>query len=266
MIQSFFRKFAQIASHRGPQRTTPTIAPSVPSDCRVYAIGDVHGQLRQLKSAVERIRGDARRNTTVGSRTIVIFLGDYVDRGEESAAVLDFLSTPLGEEAEWIFLSGNHEAAMLAFLDDPVRNAAWLGFGGIETLASYGILAPAAPASARSLRACRDLLNEGLPPTHLAFLRSLRDRFVCGDYIFVHAGLRPGIPLDRQNTEDLLWIREDFINKPMWHGKCVVHGHTIVKEAEIEPWRIGIDTGAYAGGPLTCLVLEGQSQQTLSFR
>jgi len=238
---------------------------SVPEKTCVYAVGDVHGQIGQLRRAVDWIVSRAREDARRGVASTVVFLGDYLDRGEDSRAVIDLLSTQVDEEfLRWVFLAGNHEAAMLAFLARPEENAAWLRFGGGETLANYGVRQPMG-MGARALRGCSADLAQAIPEAHLAFLRRLHPSFQCGDYLFVHAGVRPGIALDRQRLEDMLWIREAFLDHPQWHGKCVVHGHTIASQVTSLAWRIGLDTGAYAGGPLSCLALTGNGREIVGF-
>lgn len=254
---------------RGGKRGNPmprieTLA--VPAQTVVYAIGDIHGQIGQLHQAIKWIADRAAARTAPALDVKVVFLGDYVDRGEDSRAVLDCL---IGLEArfpliQWIFLAGNHEAAMLGFLDDPLEHAAWIGFGGAETLLNYGIRPPVG-SGARAIQKTRDQLCQSLPDSHLRFLRQLRHSHQCGDYFFVHAGLRPGVALHRQTPEDMLWIRDEFMNTPHWYGKCVVHGHTIETAPALHPWRIGIDSGAYCGGPLTCLVLTGNQRERIGF-
>ena len=238
----------------------------VPPHTTLYAIGDIHGQIGQVRQAIAWIVGRAAAQTGQALNSKVVFLGDYVDRGEDSRAVLDCLidletAFPM---IQWIFLAGNHEAAMLGFLDDPLEHAAWLDFGGTETLLNYGVRPPVG-LGARALQKTRDQLRQALPDAHLRFLRQLRHSHQCGDYLFVHAGLRPGVPLGRQAPEDMLWIRDEFMNKPHWYGKCVVHGHTIETPPTLHPWRIGIDSGAYCGGPLSCLILTGNHREIIGF-
>lgn len=239
---------------------------SVPAHTPTYAVGDVHGQISQLRAAIAWIVGRATEQAAQGLSPKVVFLGDYVDRGEDSRAVLDCLT---GVETEfpaiqWTFLAGNHEAAMLGFLDDPVEHAPWMDFGGAETLLSYGIRPPI-DTGVDALRKARDQLADTLPAAHLRFLRQLGHSHQWGDYLFVHAGLRPGVPLERQTTTDMLWIRNEFIDTPHWYGKCVVHGHTIETQPSLHPWRIGIDSGAYRGGPLSCLALTGNRREIVGF-
>lgn len=199
-------------------------------------------------------------------RLVVVFLGDYIDRGLESAGVIDRLAGPSPPRFERVFLRGNHEDAMLRFLEDVSTGPLWLGNGGDATLYSYGVrFQPGLPYDER-LAALQADLRARLPPAHLDFLRGLPCRHDEGDYLFVHAGIRPGVPIDMQSVEDMLWIREPFLSARADLGKVVVHGHTINAETtapEIRAHRIGIDTGAYATGKLTCLVLEGETRRFL---
>ena len=240
----------------------PKQAPNIPAPYVVYAIGDIHGEIAALEQLLETIAAHAR--TLPASQPILIFLGDYVDRGRDSRSVIERLSRNAIPGFSCRFLLGNHEAAMLEFLHNPIKGAPWLSFGGIETLASYGIRTSVGITSPDRCRQARDRLAAILPHQHLSFLQSLELYAVIGDYVFVHAGLRPGRPLCRQRREDLLWIREPFLSSRRRHEKLVVHGHTITSSVEITPNRIGIDTGAYLSGELTALSLWGDQQQLLS--
>lgn len=230
---------------------------------RVYAVGDIHGELRVLDRLLARIAEDIERSGAAERRPLLVFLGDYVDRGADSCGTLDRLCAGPLPGVESRFLAGNHEAAMLDFLADPAGNAAWLDFGGAQTLASYGIRASVGVTDRARCRSLRDQLAERLPETHRDFLAELETCVVLGDYAFVHAGIRPGRPLSRQSREDLLWIREPFLSSPLRHEKIIVHGHTIVDHPEIHPSRIAIDTGAYATGTLSALVLAGTGRHFL---
>lgn len=232
-------------------------APSVPPGVRVYAIGDIHGLAGLLDRLHAAILADIEG---YGGVPLVIYLGDYVDRGDDSAGVLDRLAAGALPGCRCRYLCGNHEATMLDFLKDPTANLGWLKFGGIETLASYGVDVTGTDRPERLAAA----LAARLPAAHRRFLLELETQVIVGDYCFVHAGIRPGRPLDRQDPADLLWIREPFLSSEAWHGKRIVHGHTIVDQPDIWPNRIGIDTGAYAGGALTCLVLEDADCRFLS--
>jgi serine/threonine protein phosphatase 1 len=227
---------------------------------RAYAIGDIHGHLELLDDMLEQIRADHRSREPAAG--ILISLGDLVDRGPDSAGVVERLRTIDPGEFRFVGLSGNHEEVLLRVLDGDLDLLdQWLGFGGSECLTSYGLdvqqLASLGPS--QQLAAVRD----AIPDDHVAFLRSFGDTFRFGDYLFVHAGIRPGIPLQSQSPGDLRWIRRDFLEDSRDHGFTVVHGHTIAREVDERPNRIGIDTGAYTGGPLTALAIEGSSRWLL---
>lgn len=231
----------------------------VPEGVRLYAIGDIHGCNEQLGSLLESVREDARR---FDGDVRLVFVGDYVDRGPDSAGVLDCLTTAdLPGKAD--FLMGNHEEAMLEVYDGETETlSGWLRFGGAQTLESYGI------SRAEIHRLGIDLptrMREAVPAAHVEFLRNLKDQVRVGDYLFVHAGIRPGTPLERQDSFDLRWIREEFLSdEDSDHGAMVVHGHTISREPDVRSNRIGIDTGCYSSGKLTALVLEGEERRFLS--
>lgn len=234
---------------------------SAPPGSRVYAIGDVHGRLDLLESLEELIAADAAEG--VPARKVVVYLGDYVDRGMEARHVVDRLMAHPLNGFEAVHLKGNHEDFLLRFLDDVQIGAGWLRNGGNTTLYSYGIRPPDRPTDTSALERARQELLRRLPPAHLDFYRRLKHSHVEGDYFFAHAGVLPGRPLDRQAPEDLMWIRDDFLDSPDDHGKIVVHGHTITEEPDVRANRIGIDTGAYASGRLTALVLEGATRRFL---
>jgi serine/threonine protein phosphatase 1 len=224
----------------------------LPEGWRIYAIGDVHGRADLLERVLTGI--DAQLDTDPAVRSVELFLGDYVDRGPASREVLDRL-IKRSQERETVCLRGNHETYIAAFLNDPTILSEWRHYGGLQTLMSYG-LTPTANADWVDQERLAADFDEALPENHRHFLNDLKLSFTCGDYFFAHAGVRPGIPLANQREEDLLWIRQDFLMCEDDFGKTVVHGHTPVHEPEIRPNRINIDTGAYATGQLTCLVLE----------
>jgi serine/threonine protein phosphatase 1 len=225
----------------------------------VYAVGDVHGRADLLEQIFARI--DADITSRPADATIEIFLGDYIDRGPASNKVLDRLIDRHRSQGTFC-LKGNHEAYMLEFLKDPAILDEWSRFGGLETLLSYG-LKPSLNVDPDERARLANALTRALPEKHRDFLVSLRRTFTCGDFYFVHAGVRPGIPLARQSEEDLLWIREDFLIHEEQFEKVIVHGHTPVINPDIRPNRINIDTGAFATGRLTCLVLEGQTMEII---
>ena len=234
-------------------------APGIESGVRIYCIGDIHGRADLLSQLHSKIEKDA---TAFQGRIILVYLGDYIDRGEHSNEVINILleSTPADYQTE--FLMGNHEQVMLAFLQDPKANRAWLSFGGLATLYSYGVELERNYFAVDVEKTANDLF-EKLPQDHLAFITSCKESFSCGDYYFVHAGIRPGVGLDLQSIDDKLWIRQEFIDCQDEHELVVVHGHTISEEIEFLPNRIGLDTGAFHTGVLSCLVLEGLEQRLL---
>jgi serine/threonine protein phosphatase 1 len=229
-----------------------------PPDMRIYAVGDLHGRKDLLDRMLALIATDAK--VSGASRKLVVFLGDYIDRGPSSRAVIDTISAGPPSGADWAgfawrALLGNHEAMMLRFLEDIEVAGAWLSpsNGGLATLESY-IGALPQPSG---LKALQSALIKALPPEHRRFLAGLPASHEEGGYFFVHAGVRPGIPLQHQRRDDLLWIRGEFLGAATDYGKVVVHGHTITTMPEERPNRIGIDTGAFFTGRLTALVAEG---------
>ena len=238
------------------------VAPKIPDGQRVYCIGDIHGRADLLAQLHKMILSDAAGYR--GAKTI-LYLGDYIDRGEESRQVIEtLLSQPFPDFAA-IHLLGNHEQAMLDFMLVPEATASWLYFGGRETLHSYGIVLAHIPTM-RDIAMLAGQLDRRLPNSHRAFLHDCTESWRCGSYYFVHAGIRPGVALDQQTLEDQLWIREEFLYSNANHGVIVVHGHSISQEVEQRNNRIGIDTGAFATGVLTCLVLESDQQRLLQTR
>ena len=228
---------------------------AAPPGSRIYAIGDIHGRLDLLLELHELIADDAARSTA--KRRVLVYIGDYIDRGPDSAGVLDLLLDRPLPGFEIVHLLGNHEDTLLQFPDDMTVGPSWLTYGGVQTLASYLIDVP--PGSWRDERELRRLQGEvrrRVPRRHVEFMRGLPLTHVEGDYLFVHAGIRPGVPLERQERDDLLWIRDEFLRSPEDHGKIVVHGHTISEAPDQQPNRIGIDTGAFHTNRLTCVVLD----------
>ena len=225
-----------------------------PPDTRLYAIGDIHGRADLLARLHAAIRDDAA--AAPETRKVLIYLGDYVDRGADSAAVIDtLLNRPL-PGFETVHLMGNHENFLLRFLEDAGIGRLWSMNGGAETLASYG-LDGRLLADGRAGPALQAAFRARLPAAHLTFLRNLAVMHIEGGCLFVHAGLRPGVPVDMQDTEDLLWIREPFLFSDEDFGYVVVHGHTPVEAPEAHINRINVDTGAVWTGRLTAVVLSG---------
>jgi serine/threonine protein phosphatase 1 len=230
-------------------------APSVPEGARVYVVGDIHGCIDLLAMMHRMILADAEAHPA--GRRVVVYLGDYIDRGPDSKGVVDLLlSNPLpGFEA--VHLKGNHEQTLLEFLNDITIGPDWFSFGGVQTFESYGLAPPANVFDAEELLAAQAALEARLGEAHHRFYRDLKLGHFEGDFLMVHAGLRPDTPLDLQVENDLLWIRDPFLKSEANFGVIVVHGHTIALYPEIKPNRIGIDTGAFHTGRLTCLVLNG---------
>lgn len=233
----------------------------------VYAVGDIHGCYGLMKDLLARIAADAAGRAH-GRRPVIVFLGDYVDRGPHSAKVMEALVwLRRRQDLEIRFLKGNHEQALLEFMDEPERGGPWLSFGGAETLSGYGIEPPSPEAPAETLRAARDELLERMPASHLKLLLQLEPMVVLGDYAFVHAGIRPGTPLEAQEQNDLLWIRRGFLDQPGPFPKIIVHGHTwLGEQPQLSEHRLGLDTGAYATGVLTAARMEDGEVEVLQAR
>jgi len=243
------------------ERTAPKPALPAPSSAcvpqgrRVYAVGDIHGRADLLTKLLDELRSDAKVGEYEG-RPILIFLGDYVDRGFQSKDVISILLGNAVSPFETYFLKGNHEQAMLQFLGDPAIGPRWAEYGGAETLVSYGVQPPRTRTSLDEWAQASADLQEALPSEHLYFLKSLELSVRVGDYVFVHAGVRPGVPLDQQKEHDLLWIREDFLNDRRNLGAVIVHGHTPITRPYRDGRRISLDTGAYLSGKLTAARFE----------
>jgi serine/threonine protein phosphatase 1 len=240
---------------------TMTVA-ATPPGTRLYAIGDIHGRLDLLRRLQALIVDDAARSRA--QRRVLVYIGDYIDRGPDSAGVLDLLLDRPLPGFEIVHLLGNHEDTFLRFPDDMAVGPSWLTYGGVQTLESYDVEVP--PGSWRDERELRRLQGEvrkRVPRRHLEFMRGLPLTHIEGNYLFAHAGIRPGIPLERQEREDLLWIRDEFLHSSADHGKIVVHGHTISEAPVVLPNRIGIDTGAFHTDRLTCVVLDGSAREFL---
>jgi serine/threonine protein phosphatase 1 len=241
----------------------------LPEGLRIYAVGDLHGRRDLLERMQARIARDLDARPVADWR--VIYLGDYIDRGAESAQVLAMLAEG-ANDSHVLFLRGNHDQFLIDFLAGEGPRGwsegfdLWMYNGGAETLDSFGIDGAQAAYETEpvELERLRDRLAGALAPGVAEFLDGLHWSLRFGDYIFVHAGLRPGVTLDAQEQHDLVWIREPFLSDPSDHGAVVVHGHTPVEEVDIRPNRIGIDTGAVFTGKLTCLVLEGSTRKLLS--
>jgi serine/threonine protein phosphatase 1 len=233
--------------------------PRLPDGICIYAVSDIHGCADQLANVFAAI--DLHLSRVQPRRPIHVFLGDYIDRGPASSQVIDML-IERGRHYETIFLKGNHEAMLFDLLHDPEVFAVFKQYGGLQTLLSYG-LAPSVNPDREEQQALIKALAQKIPHPHRRFFNSLRSKFSCGDFFFVHAGVRAGIPLSQQTEEDLLWIRDEFLSSNKRFGKFIVHGHTPVPNPDIRPNRINIDTGAYATGVLTLLTIQGDRMFTI---
>ena len=241
------------------------IAPAPPRSTDgqlIYAVGDIHGCYDLFKNALSLIAADCAREA-MGRTAKLVLLGDYVDRGPDSAKVLQALVW-LSRKSEFALhlLKGNHEQGLLQFLEQPELGDAWLSYGGAETLASYGVEPPALLAGPDALVAARDGLLDRMPASHLQLLSELELMVVIGDYAFVHAGIRPERPLAAQTEAELLWIRGGFLDMDGPFERVIVHGHTWLDEnPQVFEHRIGLDTGAYHTGVLTVARLDGAMVQ-----
>lgn len=230
---------------------------------RIYAIGDIHGRYDLLRLLLDRIGEHAQALPPAQSLHLVL-LGDLVDRGPDSAKVVEFLHELDQSTDQIIVLLGNHEEAMLQALDGDLGVLQrWIAVGGEQTLQSYGLRLP---DPRDDLRRYVRYLQSSLPAEQMRWLRRLPLTAQSGDYFFCHAGVRPGVPLGRQSRDDLLWIRDDFVDDMADHGAVIVHGHTIERDVTLRANRIGIDTGAYRHGVLTALYLEDEKQEIISAR
>lgn len=232
----------------------------------VYAIGDVHGRDDLLDVLLKNITTDAA-GLSSAKRPLLIFLGDLVDRGDSSAGVVErVLKTEAEGAFEVVCLIGNHEEALLRFIQNPLSVNGWLKHGGVETLASYGHPNASPNMGANALEVMGKAFLASLPPTHLSLFLNLQRYLVVGDYLFVHAGVKPGVPLAEQHDRDLFWIRRPFLEHAAPSEHIVVHGHTPAEGPELLTGRIGIDTGAYASGVLTAIRLIDNERVILQAR
>jgi len=235
--------------------------PSLPDGQLLYAIGDIHGRLDLLGMLLATIEADAAQSRS--SQKTLVFLGDYIDRGPDSRGVVEVLLDGLPPDFEPHFLKGNHEALLLAFLDDASTLHQWLINDAKTTMRSYGVDVRLLEREVTSPETWRGAFVAALPESHRHFFQSLTLMATFGDYLFVHAGLRPGVPIEAQDERDLIWIRHEFLDSTVDFGKFVVHGHTPVARPNMRSNRIDIDTGAVFSNRLTALRLEGNKQSLL---
>jgi serine/threonine protein phosphatase 1 len=237
--------------------------PSAPQGAkghRAYVVGDIHGRLDLLEDLLAKVHADIQHRPT--TKAVLAFVGDLIDRGPSSAQVIERLRTYNRSGVRPVFILGNHEEVLLRILEgDGSVISGWMRFGGLECLQSYGV----DPASLRGRSSAElvDIARRAIPAAHAEFLRSFVDSCRFGDYLFVHAGIRPGVPIEQQRQADLRWIREPFLFDETDHGVVVVHGHTISRAVEERSNRIGIDTGAYRSGVLTALVIDGGERRLI---
>ena len=237
-------------------------SPAIPPGTVVWAVGDIHGRLDLLQPLVQAMTADLQDSRA--ERKLVIFLGDYIDRGPDSRGVLRLLSgLSQTQGVEWRFLKGNHEQAMLEFLDDPSAGPRWCEHGGDQALRSWGLRVPALAHKTEAWAVVAADLRHKVTKPKLRYLETLELSVTVGDYFFVHAGARPGIALDRQAPQDLMWIRQPFLNSQTAFERVVVHGHTATQDVHADQRRIGIDTKAYDSGLLSAVRLEGQERALL---
>jgi serine/threonine protein phosphatase 1 len=254
----------------GAAKAEPALA-QAPAGTTLYVIGDIHGRSDMLQALLRKIAYDAlsrQSGADRDERRELILLGDYVDRGPDSRGVIDLILSTRAERDFWTVtaLKGNHEAALLQFLDEPSFWPMWADYGARDTLLSYGVSPPNRASDPEDwVRASREL-NEALPDAHRAFLADLPLVAERGDYLCVHAGVRPDTPLDSQTEQDLLWIRDDFLKSQRRLEKVIVHGHTPAAEAFLGAHRIGLDTGAYATSILSAVKLKGVERTVIQAR
>ncbi len=252
-----------IFSPRKRTAARPSTAASVPEGYRAYAIGDVHGRLDLLDRMLGRIEADIAQRGA--AKNHIVMLGDLIDRGPDSCRVIERLRTYQRREVKLVVLCGNHEEALLRLLGgDAEPLDGWLSFGGTETMRSYGVDPDVLHRV--SVSEAMGLIRDAVPPSHQHFLDGLVDTVKIGDYLFVHAGIRPGVHLSMQLQQDLRWIRQPFLEHTGDQGFVVVHGHTISTDVVERRNRIGIDTGAYSTGRLSAVGLEGQERWFLEAR
>lgn len=244
----------------GRSRVAAAARPMAPEGIRIYAIGDVHGCDRELAALLATIDADdAARGS---ARTIIVFLGDLIDRGPDSAAVVERVHRRMAARPDTRLIAGNHEEVLLLGLNGSLQAMRlFLQIGGRETLLSYGL--SEADCDEGSMRELIDTARARIPADHVALMARGEAVIVLGDYAFVHAGIKPRVPLERQALSDLRWIRDGFLDDATRHDKYIVHGHTITEEVDVRANRMGVDTGAFRSGRLSAAAFEGGDFWTL---
>lgn len=234
--------------------------PNLPDNMCIYAVGDIHGRADLLHQLHHLISEDAEKYPN--HQHIIIYLGDYIDRGHASKQVIDKLLHPALNNFHSIYLRGNHENMLIEFLNDRSLGELWFMNGGLETLKSYNI--SLSVLNELNYQKLKDLLLEKLPPEHVTFFQTLKTHHIEGSYFFCHAGINPNNPLDNQSDDDLMWIRDPFLRSKKEFGKIIVHGHTVSQKPTLLPNQIGVDTGAVFTDHLTCVVLTNEAPYFLS--
>lgn len=246
-----------------PEAPARRLSPAGPKGRRLYAIGDVHGRLDLLTQLLEKIDADIRDRPS--GEHLLVFLGDLIDRGPDSRGVVELVRKDPVANARTVRLKGNHEDSLVRGLrGEPKVLSDWLGFGGYECAQSYGVEIGA--LFGREPEEIEPIIAQAIPPAHIAFLENFIDSARFGDYLLVHAGIRPGVPLEQQSPQDMRWIRGEFLHSDHDPGFVVIHGHSITAEVDERPNRICIDTGAYRSGLLTAIWVEGDARGYIQVR
>lgn len=233
----------------------------IPEGERVYAVGDIHGRRDLFEDLLARIDADDASRSP--ARTTLILLGDLIDRGADPARVVERACRLAAAGDRFHAIMGNHEELMLdAYDGDEAKLRVFLRVGGVQTLDSYGVDLRGLPEG-HEPETVIARMRAAIPAAHIAFLRAMEDGVRIGDYLFVHAGIRPGVPIEEQVPEEMRWIRDPFLDHGGDHGVVVVHGHSIFEQPALRPNRLGIDTGAYLSGVLTAIGLEGEDRWLL---
>jgi serine/threonine protein phosphatase 1 len=256
MVWSFFKRSQPTAP---VESATEEVVNTSQIDRLTYAIGDIHGRYDLFAILLEHIRHDS---LSLKEKPRIVLLGDYIDRGPGSAQVLSAIVDLCKQDwCDTEVLLGNHELFMIKFALDITDGPAWLNYGGLATLASYGINPPADKTNPEDWQTLQDELLLKIPRDHLQLLSHAKIYFIAGDYLFVHGGVQPGVPVEEQTIDTMLWIRGEFLASPKSCDYVVVHGHSAKATADNLQWRIGVDTGAYATGVLTTIRLSGRERR-----
>ncbi|THF53620.1 metallophosphoesterase family protein [Allorhizobium terrae] len=257
-MKKLLRKILDTGSKGHGASVRPRLAFDGQEFSTIYAVGDVHGCYVELLEAECRILQDASLRD---GRKLVVMLGDYVDRGPSSKRVIEHLMKPLPPQFERVSLCGNHDDAFCDFIENPSLGRGWLDFGAAATLYSYGLDIDQALQKAGGFEGLRPQLSAAIPSSHYYWLKALPVMLTVGPIVFVHAGVKPGLVLDEQTDQDLMWIREPFLSRGPELPYTVVHGHTPTDAVSFGKNRIGVDTAAYASGHLSVVcIANGQAQ------